>query len=137
MKRPCGSLEPSGEPTVQVAKPGLSRRIDAIPATGRNVALSSAGTDGVSLHAGATAMPCQVIANARTIMCMVSNKSGGHIRHPHHRTHHARQELTATMSEIGATLKRTANTVGQMLFRIRRTLIECVSDESEVSDVLG
>ncbi|TWT84334.1 ECF RNA polymerase sigma factor SigW [Planctomycetes bacterium CA13] len=42
-----------------------------------------------------------------------------------------------SMNEIGAVLKRTANAVGQTLFRIRRTLIKCVSDESEVADVAG
>ena len=35
-----------------------------------------------------------------------------------------------SMSEIGATLTRTANAIGQMLFRIRKALIQCVSDES-------
>ena len=41
-----------------------------------------------------------------------------------------------SMSDIGAALKRTANAVGQMLFRIRRTLTECVSEEGEVADVV-
>lgn len=43
-----------------------------------------------------------------------------------------------SMSTIGATLKRTANAVGQMLFRIRKALIVCVSDENreEAADVV-
>lgn len=41
-----------------------------------------------------------------------------------------------SMNDIGASLKRTANAVGQMLFRIRRTLTECVSEEGEVADVV-
>lgn len=43
-----------------------------------------------------------------------------------------------SMNAIAATLKRTANAVGQMLFRIRKTLIECVSEENQgtVADVI-
>lgn len=42
-----------------------------------------------------------------------------------------------SMSDIGASLNRTANAVGQMLFRIRKTLIQCVADVSEVTDAVG
>lgn len=42
-----------------------------------------------------------------------------------------------SMNDIGTALKRTANAVGQMLFRIRKTLTECVSEEGEVADVTG
>ena len=35
-----------------------------------------------------------------------------------------------SMISIAATMKRTANSVGQMLFRIRKALIACVSEEN-------
>jgi RNA polymerase sigma-70 factor (ECF subfamily) len=41
-----------------------------------------------------------------------------------------------SMSEIGTTMKRTANAVGQMLFRIRKALIKCVADEGGVADAI-
>ena len=42
-----------------------------------------------------------------------------------------------SMIAIADALKRQANAVGQMLFRIRKTLIQCVSGEnSEVVDVI-
>ena len=42
-----------------------------------------------------------------------------------------------SLEAIAETLKRTANAVGQMLFRIRKSLIACVSSENgEVADVL-
>jgi RNA polymerase sigma-70 factor (ECF subfamily) len=39
-----------------------------------------------------------------------------------------------SLDTIAASLKRTANAVGQMLFRIRKSLILCVSNESGVTD---
>jgi RNA polymerase sigma-70 factor (ECF subfamily) len=42
-----------------------------------------------------------------------------------------------SLEAIAETLKRTANAVGQMLFRIRKSLIACVSnDNREVADVV-
>ncbi|MEP3478200.1 MAG: sigma-70 family RNA polymerase sigma factor [Fuerstiella sp.] len=39
-----------------------------------------------------------------------------------------------SLREIGAVLNRKANSVGQTLFRIRKALIECVSDEKWGND---
>ncbi len=39
-----------------------------------------------------------------------------------------------SLDVIAASLKRKANAVGQMLFRIRKALIDCVSGESGVTD---
>jgi RNA polymerase sigma-70 factor (ECF subfamily) len=41
-----------------------------------------------------------------------------------------------SLDTIGTSLKRTANAVGQMLFRIRKSLIECVSNENGVTDAV-
>jgi RNA polymerase sigma-70 factor (ECF subfamily) len=41
-----------------------------------------------------------------------------------------------SLDTIAASLKRTANAVGQMLFRIRRSLIQCVSNENGVTDAV-
>jgi RNA polymerase sigma-70 factor (ECF subfamily) len=35
-----------------------------------------------------------------------------------------------SLAAIATSLKRTANAIGQMLFRIRKSLIQCVNDES-------
>ena len=43
-------------------------------------------------------------------------------------------EQGESLEAIAASLKRTANAVGQMLFRIRKLLIECVSSEHGVID---
>jgi RNA polymerase sigma-70 factor (ECF subfamily) len=46
-------------------------------------------------------------------------------------------ENDESLEAIAETLKRTANAVGQMLFRIRKSLIACVStDDREVADVV-
>jgi RNA polymerase sigma-70 factor (ECF subfamily) len=41
-----------------------------------------------------------------------------------------------SLDTIAASLKRTANAVGQMLFRIRKSLIQCVSNENGVTDAV-
>jgi RNA polymerase sigma-70 factor (ECF subfamily) len=41
-----------------------------------------------------------------------------------------------SLDTIAASLKRTANAVGQMLFRIRRSLIQRVSNENGVTDAV-
>ena len=45
-------------------------------------------------------------------------------------------EQGESLDTIAASLKRTANAVGQMLFRIRKSLIQCVSNENGVTDAV-